>query len=149
MPNSPRGWRHRGGGRHAVRPWRGTTPDRLPVLGAHDFSFRSHFSPHETSTSSSFSLPKPPLRVADHQNPTWPLSRGVAPPPPPPLSARSRMFYSHQLLARKAPLGQIWCASSSLQSARPNRLVAALIFSFPWTPTCRDALLCDFPTSCA
>ena len=63
---------------------------------------------------------------------TQPLTK---PPPTPPLPSslpcsprrsasfllpgsllRARMFYSHQLLARKAPLGQIWCASPPLLS---------------------------------
>jgi hypothetical protein len=41
-----------------------------------------------------------------------------------PLSALPPMFYSHQLLARKAPLGQIWCARllpSRFHSPRSSR----------------------------
>ncbi|OEL17616.1 Sister chromatid cohesion 1 protein 1 [Dichanthelium oligosanthes] len=38
------------------------------------------------------------------------------------LSARSRMFYSHQLLARKAPLGQIWMAATLHSKINRKRL---------------------------
>jgi hypothetical protein len=54
------------------------------------------------------------------------------------------MFYSHQLLARKAPLGQIWCASSPALPP-PAAPLAAAATDFPFFLSFFRVCFRDFP----
>jgi hypothetical protein len=86
------------------------------------------FFPHKPPSLLPLSEVWTPTPRNHRKNPTPPLTcslrrrSGAAPPlslaHPFPPSSRSRMFYSHQLLARKAPLGQIWWVCFALRSSR-------------------------------
>ncbi|TVU20149.1 hypothetical protein EJB05_36345, partial [Eragrostis curvula] len=137
----PLGWRSAShlGPFEAERPG-GKKLIRLPILPSTGVQFlrsvplgyRFCPPPGAHAVLPRFFLPRnTPLFSAHHQNPSHtcrsPLPLRRAAPLLfllllPPLSARSRMFYSHQLLARKAPLGQIWMAATLHSKINRKRL---------------------------